>query len=70
MSNHPLKIGVKTHYKIKYFWKYYEIKTFTEILVRIKKDLKVAEHFIIRGRRIVKFSEGIKKDNAGMSNDK
>lgn len=35
MSNHPLKIGVKTHYKSILFWKYNEIKTFTEILVKI-----------------------------------
>jgi hypothetical protein len=32
MSNHPLKIGVKTHYKSINVWKYYGIKTFTEIL--------------------------------------
>jgi len=52
------------------FWKYIEIKTFTEILVIVLMNYKVAEHFIIWRREIVKFLEGIKKDNAGMSNDK
>lgn len=70
MSNHPLKIGVKTHYKSINFWKYYGIKTFTEILAISEETYGVAEHFIIRGRIIVKLIGGIKKDNAGMSNDK
>jgi hypothetical protein len=34
MSNYPLKIGVKTHFKNIIFWKYNEIKIFTEVLIK------------------------------------